>query len=70
MPGDSEHSKVVEVTEVTEEEEEVTEEEEEVLDQIVAHPTRDDWHEQRERNQTSEAWVHARSTIRLRRTRL
>jgi hypothetical protein len=37
-----------------------TEEEDElVADRMFAHPTRDDWHEQRERGQTYEAVVHA-----------
>jgi hypothetical protein len=52
--------------EVIEEQEE--EEEEYVKEQIVAHPTRDDWHEQRERNQTSEASLHARVGIQVTRT--
>jgi hypothetical protein len=42
---------------------EVTDEEEGVRDEIVAHPTRDDWHEQRERGQTREAVFYARSAI-------
>ncbi len=42
---------------------EVTEEEALVTDEIVEHPTRDDWHEQREREQTCEGVVHVRSTI-------
>ena len=40
-----------------------TEEEEDIKDAIVAHPTRDDWHEQRERGQTCEGVLHIRSTL-------
>jgi len=40
-----------------------TEEETLVVDEIVEHPTRDDWHEQRERGQTCESVLHAHATI-------
>jgi hypothetical protein len=38
---------------------EITEEEERVNDELFAHPTRDDVHEQRERGQMYEAVIHA-----------
>jgi hypothetical protein len=42
---------------------EITEEEVCVNDEVVAHPTRDDWHEQRECEQTCEAILHGHSTV-------
>ena len=39
---------------------EVTEEEVRVNEEVLAHPTRDDWHEQRERGQKCEGVLHAR----------
>jgi hypothetical protein len=39
-----------------------TEEEIRITDEIVSHPTRDDWHEQRERGQTYESVLVAHAT--------
>jgi hypothetical protein len=39
-----------------------SEEDELVTDRMFAHPTRDDWHEQRERGQPYEGVVHAHAT--------
>jgi hypothetical protein len=41
----------------------LSEEDELVADRMFAHPTRDDWHEQRERGQPYEAVVHAHATL-------
>jgi hypothetical protein len=50
---------------------EAIEEEACLNDEAFDHPTRDDWHEQRESGQTCEAVIHAHAailTIRLTRT--
>jgi hypothetical protein len=39
--------------------------EEYVTDQIIVHPTRDDWHEQRERTQTFEGTLEAHRTTEI-----
>ena len=44
-------------------EEDEKEDEERITDEIVAHPTRDDWHEQRQREQTREAVVAAHAAL-------
>jgi hypothetical protein len=40
-----------------------TEEEKWITDEIIHHPTRDDWHEQRERGQSYEAVLRVHITI-------
>ena len=52
LPGDCEDDELAEA-----------EKETHINDEIVEHPTRDDWHEQREYDQTREAVLAAHSTI-------